>query len=207
MTPDDARDVDDPAPSALHHAARGRAHRGEGALEVRVQHRVPVLVLEAHQQVVAREPGVVHEDVERAEGRLDIRHELGRPAPCRPHRSRSPARRRRSPPAASAAFAWSRPTTATFAPQPASTAAISRPIPRVLPVTSATLPVRSIFMPPPARAAAPTSAAVPQPAVSAPGTMRFTRLASTFPGPAPRTARRAPPRRGAPLLRATARAT
>jgi hypothetical protein len=44
------------------------------------------------------------------------------------------------------AFASSRPTTATFAPHPISVRAISRPMPRVDPVTRATLPERSIFM-------------------------------------------------------------
>ena len=47
--------------------------------------------------------------------------------------------------ATSSARAASRPTTATRAPAPASVSAIARPMPRVLPVTRAVLPERSIF--------------------------------------------------------------
>src|SRR5512143_3410463 len=53
--------------------------------------------------------------------------------------------------AAPSAFAPSRPQMATFAPLPASPSAIERPMPREPPVTRATLPDRSMFMPHPGR--------------------------------------------------------
>ena len=61
---DDAGDVDDPSPAPLHHAARRRANRDERAAQVGVDHGVPVVVLDAEQDVVARQPGVVDEDVD-----------------------------------------------------------------------------------------------------------------------------------------------
>src|SRR6185312_10018208 len=72
---DDARDVDHAAPATLHHAARRCADRDEGAAQIRVDDRVPVVVLDAHQEVVARESGVVYENVDSAKRRLHIRHE------------------------------------------------------------------------------------------------------------------------------------
>ena len=62
----------------------------------------------------------------------------------RSHRTQTPSRLGQSP-ATLSAFALSRPTTATRAPLSASALAMVRPIPRVLPVTSAVFPVRSMF--------------------------------------------------------------
>ena len=50
----------------LHHAAHHRARQAEHRLEVGVEHRVPVLVLHAQRQVVARDAGVVDQDRDRA---------------------------------------------------------------------------------------------------------------------------------------------
>ena len=61
---DDGRDVHDRASALLHHPAGGRAARVEARREIRVDDRVPVLVRHAHEEAVARHPGVVHEDVE-----------------------------------------------------------------------------------------------------------------------------------------------
>ncbi len=167
---DHARDVDDPPRPPLHHAARRRAHRREGALQVRVEHRVPVIVLEAHQQVVAREAGVVHQDVERAEGPPPPRRRASPPAAASLTSQAKPLRAAAIAAATSAARARSRSTTAT------SRAAAGEPpprsrgrCPRVLPVTIATLPVEVDLHAATRCRSCSTSAAVPRCAVSRAG--------------------------------------
>jgi hypothetical protein len=114
--PHDARDVDDAARAPLHHPARRGADGVERALEVGIQHRVPVLVLDPHQQVVARDAGVVDEDVERTHLLLDALDQLvDRSASA----TSAPKPRCPSPgssPATCCARASSRATTATRAP-------------------------------------------------------------------------------------------
>ena len=51
-------------PRLLHHPAGGRAAGVEDAAEVRVEHGAPVVVGHAREQAVARDAGVVDEDVE-----------------------------------------------------------------------------------------------------------------------------------------------
>ena len=65
----------------------------------------------------------------------------------------------------------------------ASDSAIARPMPRVLPVTRAVRPTRSIFTRRRARGVAATSAAVPHVAVFSDGAIFFTSPTSTLPGP------------------------
>src|SRR5437016_8196818 len=71
--PDDAGYVDDPAPPPLHDPPRGVLGRQERALQVRVEHRVPVVLTDTEQQVVARGARVVDEHVDPVELLLDGR--------------------------------------------------------------------------------------------------------------------------------------
>src|SRR3989454_9472260 len=64
---DDARDVDDPAPATLDHPPGRVLGHQEGALQVRIEYRAPVLLLDPEQQVVPCRARVVHEDVDPAE--------------------------------------------------------------------------------------------------------------------------------------------
>src|SRR2546430_8378348 len=48
--PDDAGDVDDPAPAPLDHPPRGVLGRQERALQVRVEHRVPVVLTDTRSE-------------------------------------------------------------------------------------------------------------------------------------------------------------
>src|ERR1019366_4526727 len=73
---DDARDVHDAPPAALHHAAARGPDGEKRRAEVGVEDRVPILVLEAQHQVVFRDSRVVHENVDRAELLLDVLDEL-----------------------------------------------------------------------------------------------------------------------------------
>src|SRR6266480_3895570 len=59
-----ARDVDDPSPAALDHPASRVLGHEERALQIRVDHGVPVVLADPEQQVVARGPGVVHDHVD-----------------------------------------------------------------------------------------------------------------------------------------------
>src|SRR3954447_3725531 len=61
---DDRRDVHDRARAPLHHPARDRTARIEDRAEVRLDHGAPVVVAHPGKDAVARQAGVVHEDVE-----------------------------------------------------------------------------------------------------------------------------------------------
>ena len=87
--PDDRADGDDAPAPLLEHRAHGRLRQREGRGQVRRQHRVPVLALHPHQQLIARDAGVADEDVEPPVARQIA------PAAPRARRGRS---RRRSPP-------------------------------------------------------------------------------------------------------------
>ncbi len=64
--PGDGRNIHD-APRALpHHRTHGGLGHEERAAEIQVDDRVPVLGAHAHEQVVAGDAGVVHEDLETA---------------------------------------------------------------------------------------------------------------------------------------------
>ena len=60
----DGRHVDDPAAALLHHRPHRRLRDEEGAAQVEVEDRVPLLGAHPEQEVVACDAGVVHEDVE-----------------------------------------------------------------------------------------------------------------------------------------------
>src|SRR6266566_7346963 len=62
-----ARDIDDPPPAALDHASGGVLGHEERALEIRVDHGVPIVLADPKQQVVARGSGVVHDHVDAPE--------------------------------------------------------------------------------------------------------------------------------------------
>src|SRR5437870_1039484 len=66
-----ARDIDDPPPAALDHAPGGVLGHEERALEIRVDHGVPIVLADPKQQVVARGSGVVHDHVDAPEVPLD----------------------------------------------------------------------------------------------------------------------------------------
>ena len=98
----------------------------------------------------------------------------------------SQANPRASPPSSAAtrsAVLLSRPVTATRAPHSTREAAIARPIPRVLPVTRATRPVRSIFIQATCARSFSTSAGEPHATPRAPGTIRESSPVRTAPGP------------------------
>ncbi len=158
----DARHVDDAAESLTQHGTeRGAADVKRGG-EIDGDHGIPVVVGEAHRQVVAGDPGVVDHDVdapERRDGLLDER----------PRRRFGSAR---SAPSATAVASWSERSaattasalsgcaeypTATDAPARASAIAVALPMPRDAPVTRARLPSSaraSLILRPPRRRAA-----------------------------------------------------
>src|SRR5690348_7371056 len=69
--PHHARDIDDPPPAALDHPPGCELGKEEGGLQVRIQHGVPVVGADPEQQVVLRDPGVVHQHVDGTEVLLD----------------------------------------------------------------------------------------------------------------------------------------
>src|SRR5437773_4009478 len=71
------RDVDDAAPAALDHAVDHLARDIEDAVEVGVDHLHPVLLGHALEHRVARDAGVVHQDVDRPDHRAHVVEHLG----------------------------------------------------------------------------------------------------------------------------------
>ena len=69
--PVDRADVDDPAPAALAHAGEGRLGHVEAPAEVDAHDIVPVLEAHLVERAVAGDPGVVDDDVDGTELRLD----------------------------------------------------------------------------------------------------------------------------------------
>jgi hypothetical protein len=75
--------VHDHSVAELHHATRYGPRHVEGALEVGVDDLIPVLILQAKEDVVAGDPRIVHEDAHRTQGlfhrchRLCCRHRVG----------------------------------------------------------------------------------------------------------------------------------
>ena len=68
--------IDDAAVARLQHRAAGRAAEVENRGEVGRDHVIPVGVLHAHEEAVARDAGVIHEDIELTEFLHDRRNEL-----------------------------------------------------------------------------------------------------------------------------------
>ena len=58
------------AVAALHHAFERGAGQAESRRQIDRQHRIPFRVLHAHEEIVARDAGIVDEDVERPDRRL-----------------------------------------------------------------------------------------------------------------------------------------
>ena len=65
---DDAAHVDDATGSPLHHSLEDRAGGVERPFQVGVEHRIPVLLGQPEENVVAGEPGIVHQNIHRAQG-------------------------------------------------------------------------------------------------------------------------------------------
>jgi hypothetical protein len=63
--PGDARDVHDAPEARADHRSQGGAGQAEGRGEVRLQHAVPVLVVELHRQAVGGDAGVVDQREDR----------------------------------------------------------------------------------------------------------------------------------------------
>ena len=64
---DDRADVDDPTAPLLDHRPHQGLHKIERAFQVRVQDRVPIFNRHPHAQSVARDAGVVHQNVDATE--------------------------------------------------------------------------------------------------------------------------------------------
>src|SRR5690606_11959257 len=75
----DRADLDDPAPLALAHALDHRTGDVEHRVEVGVDHLVPLLGGHAVEGGVAGDAGVVDQDLDRAQRRLDPAHQRGAP--------------------------------------------------------------------------------------------------------------------------------
>ena len=97
---DHRADRDDAPAPLLEHRAHGRLRQREGRRQVRRDHRVPVLALHPHQQLIARDPGVAHDDVEPSVARRRSRPAAPRAPPIGHVNARPP---RRVPPAAAMA--------------------------------------------------------------------------------------------------------
>src|SRR3989454_3385888 len=67
----DARDIDDPPPAPLDHPPGRVLGHEERALQIRVDHGIPIVLGDPKQQVVARGPRVVHDHVDAPEVPLD----------------------------------------------------------------------------------------------------------------------------------------
>ena len=176
-------DVDDAAAARLHHAAHHRARQAEDRLQVGVDHLVPVLVLHAQRQVVARDAGVVDQDGDVAESPSAIApssaSRLRRVAHVQhPARPGPPARDRPARPASRGRGADDRRALRSPA-----RSAMARPMPREAPVTSATLPSQHAQPPFTVGESCFERGAIRGGDALQLGSMRLTRPASTLPGP------------------------
>ena len=114
--------------------------------EVHLEHAVPVLALHAHQQLVAGDAGVVHQDVDAAVLREDLpERRLGgrRVGHVHDDRRRSRVRARAAWPRSAAGSGLTTSVGTTTAPHDARATLMDRPMPRPAPVTTATFPVKS----------------------------------------------------------------
>ncbi len=64
---DDRRDRNDAPETGLHHRLRGGAGEAKRGFQVDADHLIPLVVLHAHREVVARDAGIIDQDVELAE--------------------------------------------------------------------------------------------------------------------------------------------
>jgi hypothetical protein len=157
-------------------------------LQVRACYRVPVRV-SRRPGCCADQPGVVHQDLDRPQG-ADSAAAMAAstwPPSATSQRSLAPARRaRRRRPRACSARGHDRHRGAGLVKR-----ARSRADARVLPVTKATLPVRSIRRQGLTRGTSPTSSAVPS-VTRSPGHDPLEQPDSALPGPISGTSLRAP---------------
>ncbi len=144
---DDAGDVDDAAPAPLHHAARRRADGANAPRRFASITASQSSSLRRSSRLSRVRPALFTRMSSRPKRLLHRLDERGRPA-RRPTTSQAkparatpdlPPRRPRRAPARGRRRRRARPA-------PASVSAMARPMPRVLPVTSATRPLRSICM-------------------------------------------------------------
>ena len=137
-------DRDDAAPALLHHAAQHGARQAEGGGEIDRDDLIPLVVLHAHEEIVARDAGIVDENVdrraERGLGRLGQRLDRVLVAEIA---GRDEARDCRVRPSGASSASARVPDRTTVAPCACSAFAIAPPMPPEAPVTSAVLPVRS----------------------------------------------------------------
>src|SRR5229473_4365882 len=178
----DARDIDDPPPAPLDHPPGRVLGHEERALQIRVDHGVPVVLADAEQQVVARGSGVVHDHVDAPEVPLhrgDRRLHLGGVAHVTTVAPRGAVRQR----------VRRRLGLGAVAPEDGHLRARHREGLRNR-VPDAAAPARhhgdlsgQVDLHAASRNVA-TSSAVPRLMTLAPGTMRRNSPASTFPGPA-----------------------
>lgn len=73
---DHRSDVNDPGVLRFHHGAHETFHGIESTFKIGIENGVPVFFLHAHEESVAGDPGVVHEDVHAAEFFLDLFREI-----------------------------------------------------------------------------------------------------------------------------------
>ena len=138
---DDRADVDDAAAALLDHRAHQRLGEVEGAFQVRVQDRVPIVDRHAHAESIARHAGVVHQNVDASEVLQDLRARLldrGMIGDIDRIGFRGIGATALISSAVFCAFASVRLTDATRAPSFARRTAMACPIPRPAPVTTAT---------------------------------------------------------------------
>ena len=178
-----------------HHAAHRGARQPERGGEIDRDDLVPVLVLHAHEKIVAGDAGIVDQNIDVPHGGFGGRHQLldlGRVGQIAGQHMDAAAQL-----AGQRVERSSRvPEMATVAPLACSACAIAPPMPPVAPVTSAVLPVRSNISVSPSRlgrlrgkrprassSKQSTSSGVPTDVPTAPSAMRLTRPLSTLPAP------------------------
>ena len=121
--------------AALDHAGQHRAREPQPALEVDLDHAVPERLVGLDERPHLVPARVVDEDLDRAELVLHLAHRRGRPSPSPPRRSSTAM-----PPSPTGSASRMSPI-ATVCPARASASAIARPMPRLPPLTNATLPM------------------------------------------------------------------
>ena len=90
----DGGDIDDAAGALLEHGAHHALDEVERALEIRIEHEIPILLAHAHGEAVARQAGVVHENIHPPEigedALADLQRRLCGPPHPRHRRARNP---------------------------------------------------------------------------------------------------------------------
>ena len=142
---DHRADGDDAAAALLQHRPHRRLRQREGRGQVGRDHRVPVVALHPHQQLIAGDAGVADDDVEPAVPLDDRRRQLLERRRVGDVDADAPRRARRSSAIAatvSGGVVAARRGHHDRALRRRAARAIARPMPRDAPVTSATFPVQ-----------------------------------------------------------------